>query len=139
MNIELKTAWFTVSVIALTLVCCLILGAIVGFPPAFGALGLLGVLGLTPLLFRRKSESIDCDERDAAISRKATLVGGICSYLSVVLGGMMVWLIQYLKGELVISIHWMPALVGVAALVLYTARSVFIISQYTPKALGSDE
>jgi len=139
MNIEIKSAWFTVGVMAITLVSCLVLATMVGFPSAFGALGLLGFLGLTPILFRKKAGTIDCDERDVAVAKKATLVGGICSYLSVVLGGMLIWLIHYLKGEQLVSIHWMPSLVVLAAIVLYFTRSVFIISQYTPKALGSDE
>ena len=139
MNIELKNAWFTVGLIATTLIVCLVLGTMIGYPPAFGALGLLGFLGLTPLLFRSEGGRFECDERDVAVSKKATLVAGICSYLAVVLGGMVVWLIQYLRGVQLISIHWIPGLVVVAALVLYLARSVFIISQYTPKALGSDE
>ena len=139
MNIELKSAWYTVMIITGTLIICLIFGVVFGFPRAFGALGLLGFLGLTPILFRPKKGSVACDERDAHVAKKATLVGGICSYLSVVLGGMILWFDFYRRGEELISIHWLPALVVVAAIVLYFTRSVFIISQYTSSALGSNE
>ncbi len=140
MNIELKSAWYTVMVIAMALLGCLLVGALRGAGPAVAPLGLLGFLGLTPVLFRKGRGTIGCDERDLDIAKKATLVGGICSYLAVVIGGMSVWFVQYFfKGESVISIHLLPLLAAVAAIVLYLARSIFIICQYTRKALGADE
>jgi hypothetical protein len=139
MNIELKSAWYTVVVIAVALVACLLVAALMGAGPAFGPLGLLGLLGLTPVLFRKRKGMVDCDERDLEVAKKATLVGGVWSYLAVVVGGMSIWFVQYFRGEAQISVHLLPLLVGVAAMVLYLARSIFIISQYSRKALGIDE
>jgi hypothetical protein len=139
MNIELKSAWYTVVVVGTALVSCLIMGAMSGFPAAFAPLSSLGLLGILPLLFGRKNGCSGCDERDVAIVRKATLIGGMCSYMAVVVGGMLIWFIQFSRGSEYVTIHALPGLVVVAAIVLFLARSVFIISQYTPKSLGSNE
>lgn len=138
MNVELKSAWFTVGVAALSFICCILLAVLIGFPRAFGALGFFGLIGLSPLLYR-KNGTIACDERDSAIAKKASLIAGVCSYQTFVLGSMGVWFFQFYRGERLISIHCLPALVCAAAVVLLLVRSTYIISQYTPNALGENE
>jgi hypothetical protein len=139
MNIELKSAWYSVVVIGLALIGCVATAVMMGIQSAFAPLGLLGLLGFTPLLFRKRKGVIDFDERDLAIAKSATVVGGVCSYLAVVLGAMTIWIVQYFKGEELISVHLLPLLVAAAMMVLYLARSVFIISQYSERALGTNE
>lgn len=139
MNTELKSAWYSVVLVSIATILSLVVGATRGWPVGFAPLALLGFLGLTPVLFRGKTGTADCDERDVEVVRKASLLGGVCSYLAFVLGGMAIWFIHYFKGESSVSIHFLPGLVAAGWIVLCFVRSVFIISQYTPKALGADE
>ena len=139
MNIELKLAWLNVFVISLTLALFVVIGLSVGYLQAFGAFGLLGFLGLTPFLYRKNSDASACDERDLAVAKKASLVAGMFSYAAVVLGGMLIWFFHYFNGKEFISVHYLPGLVTLAAVVLLLIRSLFIISQYSSKALGSNE
>ncbi len=139
MNSELKSAWFTLVIVSTALVSCLVMGAKTGFPAAFAPLGLMGLLGFIPVLFGKAKGKSNCDERDVGIAQKASLIGGMSSYLTFVLGGMAIWFVHFYQGQEQVSTDWVPGLVIAGAIVLYLARSAFIISQYTPKALGSDE
>jgi hypothetical protein len=139
MNNELKSAWFTLVVISVALLACLVVGIMFGLGPAFAPLGMLGLLGFTPLIFRRRKGELGCDERDIDVAKKATLVGTMISYLSIVLGGMGIWFVQFYRGVEMISINVLPLLVMTAAITLMLGRSLFIIAQYSRKALGSDE
>ena len=139
MNIELKMAWLNVFVISLALALSIVIGFFIGYPQAFGAFGLLGFLGITHFLCKKNSGSSACDERDLAVAKKASLVAGMFSYVAVVLGGMLIWFFHYFNGKELISVHCLPGLVTLAAVVLLLTRSLFIISQYSSKALGSNE
>ena len=52
---------------------------------------------------------------------------------------MVIWSVHFSQGLSSVNIHILPGLVFGGGVVLYLARSVFIISQYTPKAFGGDE
>jgi hypothetical protein len=39
----------------------------------FGFIGIMGFVGLTPILFRKDKDKVQCDERDLMIHRKATI------------------------------------------------------------------
>lgn len=139
MNTELKSAWYTVVVVAMAVIGCLIMGAYTNTMAAFAPLGLMGLLGLTPILFRKRDGKVDLDERDLEVVEKASIVGGVCSYLAFVIGGMALWGIHYYRGESQMNVHLIPLLIFGGAIVLYLSRSIFIISQYSGKALGIDE
>lgn len=70
-----KLAWFNLSVILLSLCVVLSLLPIVGATRAQAGLGILGLLGLSPILFRRKKGQLVVDERDTLIHRKSVIVG----------------------------------------------------------------
>jgi len=138
MNTELKSAWYTVVVVVIALLGCLLMSAYTRTMAAFAPLGLLGLLGFTPILFRKQDGKIDLDERDLEVVQKASTVGGVCSYLAFVVGGMLLWGVHFYRGESQMNVHLIPLLIFGGAIVLYLSRSVFIISQYSGKALGID-
>ena len=139
MNSGLKSAWYTVAVVTVAVIGCLLMAMYVKNMAAFAPLGVLGFLGFTPILFRKRKGKIDLDERDLEVVEKASIVGGAFSYLAFVIGGMLIWGVHFYRGESQMNVHLIPLLVVVGALVLYLARSIFIISQYSGKALGIDE
>ena len=139
MNIELKLAWFTIWVIALTLASCVAAGFLLGYPQALAAFALLGFLGFSPVIAKTSPDASECDERDLSVAKRASLIGGMSSYLAVVLGGMILWLVHFFGGKEMISVHWLPGLVTLAAIILLLVRSLVIVSQYSSRALGSDE
>jgi hypothetical protein len=68
-----KHAWFNLAVVVASLIVVLALTPF-GGRGATGGFGLLGLLGLGPLFFRRKGGGIVLDERDQEISRRSLLV-----------------------------------------------------------------
>ncbi|MHC4266756.1 MAG: hypothetical protein ACYSUK_12625, partial [Planctomycetota bacterium] len=85
-----KIAWFfvvtiTVSIV-LTLIAISILYTKYGFPKAiagFSTMGLVGVAGFSPLIFKKDKGKVIFDERDRIIKRRAALAGFGMSYLVV--------------------------------------------------------
>lgn len=139
MNTDLKSAWFSAVIVSLAAILSLVVGLTCGWPVGFTPLALLGVLGFAPFLFRPKDGTWDCDERDLDVMRKASLVAGSSSYLAFVLGCMGIWAVHHFNGQTVVSIHFLPGVVAFGWIVFALVRSIFIISQYTPTALGSHE
>jgi hypothetical protein len=67
-----KQAWYNLTVIVLTLLVVFCLYPFL-HGRAWGALGLLGLLGFGVIFLRRKSGEVLADERDALISLRAML------------------------------------------------------------------
>ena len=84
MNRSQKIAWYNLIVILVSLILAGaaigVLAAIFGMPRALGGLGFMGIcglMGLTPILFREKRGQLGFmgyDERDLLIFRKATVI-----------------------------------------------------------------
>jgi len=88
MNRWQKIAWFNLVIIASALLlsgaAITILAILAGFPKAlggFGCLGLGGLMGLSPLLFRKDKSKVSFDERDVLFARTAAFGGFCASYL----------------------------------------------------------
>ena len=66
MNASQKEAWFSLGVVLSALV---IVAALVPFlgKGAMGGFGLLGLLGLNPLFFRKRHGAVVLDERDTQV------------------------------------------------------------------------
>ncbi len=73
MNATEKFAWYTLGVIVLTALIVAVLLPFAG-RGAWGGSGLLGLLGLSPLLFRRRAGEVIQDERDASIWQRSLVV-----------------------------------------------------------------
>jgi hypothetical protein len=69
-----KQAWFNLAVILLSLLTMLALATVFGFKRAQGGLGILGIIGLSPFLFRKKVGKVFMDERDVLIQTRAWAV-----------------------------------------------------------------
>jgi hypothetical protein len=69
-----KQAWLSLAIATLSLVGILALTPVIGFQRAQGSLGLLGLWGLTPLLYRTQPGIVRSDERDGQIQLRSWVV-----------------------------------------------------------------
>ncbi|MFA6132908.1 MAG: hypothetical protein WC869_02685 [Phycisphaerae bacterium] len=131
MNREQKMAWLIVGAFALALTGFLTLLLFVGPKGATGAFGLCGLAGLGPILFRRTSADIvSADERDVDIARRATVGGGMLSYLTFVLTSFVPWYILYHRGQTTVSIEILPLITFSGFIVLFVSRAIILLVLY---------
>lgn len=135
MNRVQKIAWFFVVTILLAVL--LAGGAVgilyvkVGMPKALAGLGFLGIAGLggfSPILFRKDKGLVTFDERDKLIKRRAALAGFATSYLFVGLACMIPFFV--LGPQANVSVTWLPMIFMGAGLSSFFAHSVAILVQY---------
>ena len=125
-----KAAWYQLAVVALAFAACFAILPYVGPSRATAGFGLLGFIGLIPLLFfRRKGGSrVLADERDQAIQRTAMLVGLGTFWMLFIVGYLTVWWLfsgrECVPIEVVLSTPW----VGFA--LVYLAQCVATLVQY---------
>jgi hypothetical protein len=74
MSAAQKHAWFTLVVVALSVVAVAGLVPILGVRRATGGFGLLGILGLGALFYRKRPGRVVSDERDADIQRRSLII-----------------------------------------------------------------
>ena len=127
MNAQQKRAWFTLAVIGLTLAVFVALGLIWGFHAGnFGALGLLGLSGFTPLVARKELT----DERDHAIAKRAGAIAFGAFYLLFVAGLMLPF---YFKGPdtmITISVLNLSMIIWAAYILILAIHAVAILVSY---------
>ena len=137
MNRAQKMAWFNLTVIAISLVISgtviAIMATKVGMPRALGGLGFLGLCGLMgfePVLFRKKrgQSTIDFDERDLLIGKKAALGAFTVSYVYFVSICMIIWFVVGSGG--VIRVVALPLIVVGGFIISQLVRSVAVLVQY---------
>jgi len=135
MNAEQKRAWLAVVSAIFCLAGYGLLLPSVGAFRAFAVFALFAVNGFSPLIGRREKS----DERDATISRKATLAGGMASYLTFVAGLMAIWGVAYLGyGQEQVSVDLLPMLAILGMIVLFSVRSLVILILYGRHLEGTD-
>jgi hypothetical protein len=123
-----KFAWFNLAVIALTLVAMLSLLPFMG-RGALGGSGFLGLLGFSPLFFRKKAGKVLIDERDQLISLRSWIAAYSLFWVVFVLvavvvsaavygqdGEVPVWIVQFSVFFWFMLVH---ALASIAILVQY--------------------
>ena len=135
MNRAQKIAWSLVIAVSFGFVVSCIAVAIfyvkVGMPKAllgFGFMGIAGLAGFSPLIFKKDKGKVTFDERDRLIKRNAALAGFAASYLFVGAACMIPFSVLGPKG--VISVRWLPYIFGGAAISLFFVHSVAILIQY---------
>ena len=135
MNRPQKIAWYSLivifSVLTLTALTVATLNHLYGLPTArsgLGVLGFLGLLGCSPIFFRKKPGKIDIDERDTLIIRKARLGAHMVFWLLFVAGCMVPWALIGPQGSITVS--YLPLMLICGFLIVVGIESVTIIILY---------
>ena len=135
MNRLQKIAWAFVIIIPLAVGLAAISTTLLylkyGFPRATAGLGFLGLAGLAgaaPAIFRKDNEMATPDERDQMISKNAAMTGFASAYGIVGFGCMLPFYI--LGHKAVIEVSWLPMIFMAAGLTHFFAYSLAILIQY---------
>jgi len=136
MNRAQKAAWLMVisisTAVVLAAIAVAILYYIFGMPKVaaagLGFLGIAGVGGLGPLIFKKDKGPVTCDERDRLINSRAALASFSASYMVVGLMCMVPFFVLGPKSS--VSITWLPFIFLAAGLTGFFAHSVAILVQY---------
>ena len=128
MSQEQKIAWLAIGVFLVAAILFTVLWFTIG-EGAWAAFGLFGIVGLGPLLFRkkRKDEAVAIDERDKAIGQKATMIGAIISYEVFIFACMATWFIYFSRGQELISVHTLPLIALAGGITFYVSRSIVLL------------
>jgi hypothetical protein len=137
MNRQQKIAWFTLIVATLSLglsVITFCIGYFIFGAPArqaaagFGFIGIMGLIGLTPVLFRKDKDKVQADERDLVILRKATVIAYSIFWVLFVAAAMVPWFIIGPFGT--IPVNYLPWMVFGGMFVVMFVQSIVILSEY---------
>ncbi len=137
MNRQQKIAWFNLIVVltALTLsgIAIAVLAFGVGLPlhratAGFGFIGIVGLCGLSPVLFRKEKGQVELDERDLSIHKKASLAAYSIFWLLFVLAAMIPFFILGPKGT--ISVRYLPAMVFGGMIIVMLVQSIVTLEEY---------
>lgn len=135
MNRSQKIAWFLITVLSVTIVLTLaafgILYARFGMPVALAAsgfMGLSGLAGFAPVIFKKDEGAVDFDERDKLINMRSALAGFGFSFLFVGLACMVPFFVFGPQASM--QVFWLPLIFGGAGITVYIVHSVAILVQY---------
>lgn len=121
-----------VTALTLTVVAAAIAAYLKGLSaacPALAMLGLLGFMGLSPILFGGKPNKIDFDERDTSIQIKSTTIAYSVFWFLWVVGSIITWAIKRNSGNS-ISVEVLPLMVLAGFLVVNFVQSIAILISY---------
>ena len=128
-----KIALFNVIVISLAVVLTVItvgvLALTIGMPAAWGGLGVMGVcglLGLSPVLFRKAPNLVDFDERDVLINYKAVVVAYSFFFPAFTLACLVPWFVIGVRGTVPANVLPMMLMGTVIALTFIHSAAVLI-------------
>jgi hypothetical protein len=129
---EQKQAWFIVGACSLATLAFIALIPFMGVIRAWPAYGLFGLGGLAPLFFRArpKDGGVAEDERDKAITQKATLAGGMCAYGALELACIVPYFLCRVQGKSAITIEVLPFVAMSGLIVLFAARAITLLALY---------
>jgi len=137
MNRWQKIAWFTLVVIGLALVLSLAAVSVayfgLGLPMraaagGFGFIGIMGFIGLTPVLFKKEKGKVEIDERDLLIQKKASLAAYSIFWVLFVLAAMVPWFIIGPKGT--ITVRYLPWMVFGGMFVVMLVQAIVTLKEY---------
>jgi hypothetical protein len=146
MNRAQKAAWFTLVVASLALglsvTAFCIAFFVFGLPArraagGFGFLGIMGLAGLTAILFRKDAGKVRHDERDMMIQRKAALAAYGSFWALFVLAAMVPWFLIGPDGT--ITVNYLPWMVFGGMFVVMVVQSIVTLEQYGWRGKGERE
>jgi len=132
-----KIAWFNLIVVSLALglsvAAFAIFHFVLGLPvnraaSGFAFIGILGLTGLTPALFRKDKNKVQFDERDTVIYRKALGLSYAIFWVLFVAAAMVPWFIIGPNGT--ITTNYLPWMVFGGMCVVMLLQSIVILSEY---------
>jgi hypothetical protein len=132
-----KIARFNLIVIlialSLSVIAVSVLYFVVGMPVrrALGGLGFMGICGLTglsPLLYREERGKVSFDERDLVILRKASLGAYSIFWFLFVLAAMIPFFVLGSKGA--VSVKYLAAMVLGGGIIVILVQSVITLGAY---------
>ncbi len=135
-----KEGFYWLVLLALTAAAYGVLMIFLGPIRAFGAFGLFFLVGLQPLVYRKRRQGIVWDERDTLINYRAVIASYSVFWLVFTLAAMGIWAAVYCYGgQSMISVHVLPLLLGGGFIVVMTTRAVAIVVQYRLQDAGKGE
>ncbi len=102
-----------------------------GFPKAAAGIGFIGIAGLGglgPWLFKDDKGKIAFDERDRVINRRSALAGFAAAYLFMGMACMIPFFVMSPRATL--QVHWLPMIFMGAGLSHFFVFSLAILIQY---------
>jgi len=91
-------------------------------------IGICGLIGLTPFLFKKEGGNVSFDERDLLIHKRATLVAYSVFWIFFTAACMIPWWI--LKTGDSIPVAVLPAMLAAGFIIVQLVQSVAILAQY---------
>jgi hypothetical protein len=137
MNRAQRIAWFTLLVLTLALglsvVAFCVEHFILGLPvrravSGFAFIGIMGFLGLIPILFKKDKAKVLCDERDLAIHRNATIGAYATFWVLFVAAAMIPWFIIGPDG--MITVNYLPWMVFGGWFAVMLIQAIVTLAQY---------
>ena len=127
MNAEQKRAWLAVATITACGVSYLVLLPFFGPAVATAAFAFYLINGFAGFIGRGEQ----VDERDKNIARRATLAGGMASYMAFITGCMGTWSVVFaFQGQEQVSVHVLGMITCLGGTVFFFTRSVAILVLY---------
>ncbi len=143
MNRAQKIARFNLMVISTALTLSVIAIAVtylfVGLPiqrafGGFGFMGICGLMGLSPFLYKKERDKVSLDERDVLINYRAVLVAYSVFWLVFTAACMIPWSIIGPSGS--ISVNVLPIMLFGIGITLMLVHSLVILIQYGRRDKG---
>jgi hypothetical protein len=137
MNRAQKIARFNLIVILIALslstIAVSVLYFVVGLPMrraagGFGFICICGLMGLSPLLYKRGSDKVSLDERDLMILRNASLGAYSIFWVLFVLAAMIPFFVLGPKG--MVSVKYLVAMVFGGIIIVVLIQSVITLGAY---------
>jgi hypothetical protein len=137
MNRAQKIARFNLIVILIALVLSVLAVGVsyfvIGLPirravGGFGLLGICGLMGLSPILFRKEPGEVDFDERDLLIQRKAVLGAYSIFWFLFVLAAMIPFFVLGPDGR--VSVKYLAAMVFAGMITVALVQSIATLELY---------